>query len=183
MPMKITIVSIVMTFAAMGLLAGGLFAADRGELMKNGDFDKGKESWALSGIKGSQATIKFAQDGPNRATAATIAVTAAGNESGKTHVYLSQNGFALSQGKRYHLSFMVKGSGLPRMTVVLKSPSGWKDIAGAKRDFDLKPDWQTIAVDFTPAKDEANASCFFTGINNVGAVVSLARVSLKEVAK
>ena len=179
--MKNRFLTAATSLAAWILLAGRLFAADGGELLKNGEFQHGKDAWKIcDGPKGTQKTFTVAPDGPGGTPAATIAVTAAGNESGRTHVYLEQSGLALSKGVKYRLTFWVRGSGLPALRVVVKSPAGWSEIPkGSKLEVPLKPDWQRVTYEFTPTADEAGGHLYFTEINQAGAVVSLAEVSLK----
>jgi len=183
------IISRLVVLAALaGVSAGSLFAApEGGDLLRNGDFQKGCDAWTLRDESpGTQKTLTVANDGPGGKPAATISVISVEDKSGSAQIVLSQSGFTFSKGKTYRLSFMVKGSGQPGMGFVLRSSAvGWpSDIPeGSQRHIDLKPDWQRINHDFTPSKDETNAVLYFSEVSRAGSVVSLADMSLKELAK
>ena len=157
------------------LLATPALRADT-ELINNGHFNSGKDSWRLDNIEGAKGdwTVETDTDGTS---SAHVAVP----EAAKIpyHVQLFQDKLDLKAGQTYHLTFRARASasiniGLNAMIAETPWTSLWK------QDVSLTSDWQTYAFDITPTTSTTNGRVTFSRLAAQPADYWFADVSLTQ---
>jgi len=162
-------------------LTASMFGA--GELLQNGNFSTATiDPWQLILMDGAAGTCQVVPDGPDKKPAALVSITAASQGGEAWQVGVNQNAIKVSKGKSYRLSFQIKGSGVPSLTVLVgPSHPPYGSLPGVERKVvTLTDDWQKVAYDFTATEDEAEARVLFYNFNVSGATISLSAISLVE---
>ena len=158
-------------------------ASATGELLQNGGFSNETiDPWQFLLMDGATGTCRVAPDGPDKKPAASINITAASQGGQAWQVGLNQNEIKVSKGKTCQLSFQVKGSNVPSLTVIVgPSHPPYGSPPGIERKVvALTDDWQSVTYDIIPTEDGPDARVLFYNFNVTGAAVSLSAISLAE---
>jgi hypothetical protein len=136
---------ICLATAALAFLWGGSFALGQGNLIQNGEFDDGLNSWGLYGSPGFTASVvqDAALSGYN---AALIDVT---NAAAGTSIGIAQS-VQFEQGQTYKIGVTAKASQAREMVILMQlytpAPS-WSDIFMVKVPLTTKA--QTFVYEYT----------------------------------
>lgn len=172
---------ILLLGAALFASASGAFGS--GELLQNGGFSNDTiDPWKLVLMDGAAGTCQIVPDGPDKKPAVAINITAASQGGKAWEAGLNQNALSVSKGRTYRLSFQVKGSNVPSLTVIVgPSHPPYGSLPGVDRKVVMvTDDWQKVTWDFIVTEDEPAARIFFYNFNVSGASISLSAISLQE---
>ncbi len=140
------------------------------ELLKNGNFAHGKDSWYFEQHEGAVAETA-AKDGVLR-----VDVRKTGPQG--WHVQGYQSGLKLTGGEPLALTFRARSEVPRRVTIsAMQAHEPWKVLASA--EIELGSEWRPFRVIFTPGADDANARVGFSNLATATGGCEFADVSLK----
>jgi len=152
-----------------------------GELIRNYDLSSGRaDPWVVSTEKGSEAAAQVATTPLPCASVAEITVDSGGFYPSSVQLY--QPGIALTEGKRYEVSFWAR-SKAPQTMEVAVMPSGFAKPGasfGLRQDVNLTPDWKRCSYTFEATITTTSSRLGF-GVGLEPGTYSLGNISLKEV--
>lgn len=167
------------------------YAPTGGEILKNGNFDLGKNtkgmplSWFVkTGVGGSVSLVLEGKTGETDANKILNLKVLKLPEKGLVELY--QNGLNLDPAKKYKLTFTVKsdmGSDIDLYMANAVFP--YDNLTGTKYNVDLKPDWKEYSGIISLAAEPAQAGKVRLVISfkaSVGDSIMFDSISLYEVA-
>ncbi len=167
------------------------YAPTGGEILKNGNFDLGKNtkgmplSWFVkTGVGGSVSLVLEGKSGETDKNKILNLKVLKLPEKGLVELY--QNGLNLDPAKKYKLTFTVKsdmGSDIDLYMANAVFP--YDNLTGTKYNVDLKPDWKEYSGIISLAADPANVGKVRLVISfkaSVGDSIMFDSISLYEVA-
>ncbi len=125
------------------------------QMLRNGNFERGKEGWKLSVKSPAEAEFEVTScDGGRCARVVVKRVTGT-----RWHIKLSQFGLAVEGGERYRVKFRAKASS-PRVVSVGVCHAGpWRGHGAAK--FEVGEEWAEFQFSFVAKEDDDNVRLSF----------------------
>jgi len=140
------------------------------ELLKNGNFADGQQSWTFERHSGAEAS--FSASGG----IATVQVTKPGTAS--WHVQMTQRGIAVQAGAPYTLSFVARADREQTITVLLsQARAPWRNL-GFSETVAVGPTPKRFTFVFAPSESEVESRLVFSGMGTQQASYSFSSVSL-----
>lgn len=151
-------------------------------LVRNGDFLTGADSWHLQNLGGVTADMEnlpsgTAPDGQGGAIKITTTEVEQGVEPWKLQLF--QKGIALERDREYQLTFNARGTGL--IQIVFREdeePYAALDEVNSGRDVFLRPEWSEFSYIFTSSDDNQNVRLTFDSLAVPGLDAEIANVQL-----
>jgi hypothetical protein len=146
------------------------------EMLTNGDFGNGAQSWVLEVSGTAQATAASTNGGPNGKSALAITIPAV-DEVG-WHVVFDQPGLKFQQGAVYTLEFDARAT--PKRTFNLDAKQAhvpWATLWDA--NVTLTDQWQHFSYPITVRESEDNGRITFSNLGAATGTMELSGVSLK----
>jgi len=151
------------------------------ELLQNGNFKSGTDSWILETRGGTDAEMSVVDKGNDGESTLIVKV----NDSQIKEpwkVQLSQRGMLLKAGKRYRMSLCVKCSEPNQCNVAFGHTTAPYDIVkgGEGQAIRAKAEWQNFSFEFSPIEDEMQVRLIITNLNHSGVEWGFSKLSLVE---
>jgi len=141
------------------------------EMLQNGNFAGGTNSWSVEQHEGAQAVAAAAEG------TVTLTVNLAGSE--KWHVQFHQAGLRVQKGALYTMKFRAAADKPRNISVdLMQAHEPWQPL-GWHAELELKPEGRDYAFTFIAGETDDNARIGFSGLNAAGAQFRFADVSLK----
>lgn len=131
------------------------------ELIKNGDFSKGKEDWTESGIYADGQGTESFEGGK-----AAYKITNVGTDD--WHVQLKQTALTLEKGAKYKLSFKVKSTAARNVIYKLQDPdNGYADYGSETISLEADTE-KTVEKEITVDKASSKSIIFVIAMGKTG---------------
>lgn len=158
--------------------AAGEVRADPRNLLTNGDFSAGAESWGLQAMKPSTARMEVVPaGGPEASACVVVSSDRSPQKPGLVDFY--QTHLSIEKGCRYQLTFAAKAEQPANVCFVVSlNRPPWNSI-GLSRTVEVGTAWKETTLTFMATQDEAAAKIMVTlpvGVSRV----SMMRFSLRK---
>lgn len=145
-------------------------------ILTNGDFSAGTNSWNLEQHQGAQATATTGNFHEG-ATAVRIDVNALG--SAGWHVQFNQRDLAVEEGQVYTMSFWARSGETRTISVTeMQAYDPWQRLDYGE-NIELNPEWQFFERSFVSTVDDDNVRINFGNLGSELGTVFLAGVQLR----
>lgn len=146
------------------------------EMLANGDFSQGTETWYLEVNGGAKAVATAAGDGPDRKPAATVEVTAIDDQG--WHVQFLYPGVKFEQGGVYTLEFDARADAARSISADARMHHDpWRGFWS--QDLKLTPEWKHFRFAVSTAEAEDQGRITFSNLGARTGKVQFAGVSLR----
>jgi len=148
-----------------------------GEMLTNGNFAKGKDSWEVEKGDGESAKVEIVKEGPNRKSAIRIEVVDVPDEPWQ--VQMNQPGIAIEKGKPYVLTFWTKSNRDGTFKVMcMQNHEPWEHET--EQEIFLSTEWKKQEFAFIGPWNDQNARVTFTDLGtDEGRIFWFANCSLR----
>jgi hypothetical protein len=146
------------------------------DLLSNGDFANGADSWILEQFGDARAAVEAAKEGPAGGPALRLTVQRPGREL--WHVQFGQPGLKLAADSTYTLSFQARSERPRAITAIVgQAHDPWSELASMEAA--LGREWRTFSLVFTAREADENARVVFSNLGQAGDACEFAAVSFR----